>query len=348
MAKIYSSNSLESKFGEVIVYTQTMKVKDVINISYVAVRGRDNEAGAVQRPLNKQRLLSIKQFVLKGGMFFNTFILNWTDKNFTPKFQGGSIDIPIVLNAAQVIDGQHRIEGLRDAIEDNNSVGEQDILVTLCIGLNTKQAAEIFININSEQKPVPKSLIFDLFGEIDDNFSHAINRANDIAQELDKREDSPYYGVIKFPGKPKGVGYVDLSTVVSSLKKSLESDGMFATINLTNLENQKIVIFNYFTALRFFYDREDLWLNKAKNPFFTNAGFFGATEYLISTLLIKCSESKKFSVEFFIQLLNLEQGNLLTREDIKNLEGKSQRKQITDYLKSNLTKSLPEQDEYEF
>ncbi len=66
---------MKSKFGKLTVHHLTMKVKDVIHISYVAVRGKDEEEGAVQRLLNRQRIQAIKVFVLEGNMFFNTFIL---------------------------------------------------------------------------------------------------------------------------------------------------------------------------------------------------------------------------------------------------------------------------------
>ena len=346
--KKVKTKSLKTKFGDLTVYTQSMKIKDVLSIFYVAVRGKDEEEGAVQRVLNRQRISSIKKYVLEGNNFYGTFILNWTDKKLFPKFESNEILIPIIPFAAQAIDGQHRLVGLQEAFKEDDSIGENEILVTMSLNLTTKEAARIFININSEQKPVPKSLIYDLFGEIENDTEHSINRANDIAEELNTNIESPYYSSIKYPGQPKGVGLVDLSTVVSSLKKHLEPDGVFSSHKLTNLQNQKSVILNYFTALRFYYDREDLWSNKNKNPFLTNAGFIGAIEHLIKNLLIKCAEKKSFKVEDFKSLLDLPKGELIQRVDLKNLEGKSQRRAIVDYLQDNYLKSLPSQDEYEF
>jgi len=340
--------SLKTKFGDLTVYTQSMKIKDVLYIYYVAVRGKDEEEGSVQRVLNKQRISAIKKYILEGNIFYSTFILNWTDPKLNPEFLNDEITIPIVPNSAQTIDGQHRLVGLQEAVKEDPTIGEKEILVTLSLNLSTKDAARIFININSEQKPVPKSLIYDLFGEIENDTNHSINRATDIAYELNDNIDSPYYRVIKYPGQTRGVGLVDLSTVVSSLKKHLESDGVFASHKLTNLQNQKVVILNYFTALKFYYDKEDLWTSKSKNPFLTNAGFFGAIEHLIKNLLIKCAEKKSFKVEDFKALLDLPKGDLLQRSDFKNMEGKSQRKVIVDFLQENYLKSLPNQDEYEF
>lgn len=346
--KKIKTKSIKTKFGDLTVYTQSMKIKDVVNIFYVAVRGKDEEEGAVQRVLNRQRIASIKKYVLEGNNFYSTFILNWTDSKLKPEFKDNEITIPIVNYSAQAIDGQHRLVGLQEALKENEIIGEKEILVTLSLNLKTKEAARIFININSEQKPVPKSLIYDLFGEIESDTNHSINRATDIADELNQNIESPFYSSIKYPGQPKGVGLVDLSTVVSSLKKHLEPDGVFASHKLTNLQNQKAVILNYFTALKFYYDREEIWSNKNKNPFLTNAGFFGAIEHLIKNLLIKCAEKKSFKTEDFKTLLDLPKGELIQRIDLKNLEGKSQRKAIVDYLQENYLKSLPNQDEYEF
>lgn len=346
--KKIKTKSIKTKFGDLTVYTQSMKIKDVVDIFYVAVRGKDEEEGSVQRVLNRQRIGLIKKYVLQGNNFYSTFILNWTDSKIKPHFKDNEITIPIVNYAAQAIDGQHRLVGLQEALKENEAVGEKEILVTLSLNLKTTEAARIFININSEQKPVPKSLIYDLFGEIESDTNHSINRATDIADELNQNLESPFYSSIKYPGQPKGVGLIDLSTVVSSLKKHLEPDGVFASHKLTNLQNQKAVILNYFTAIKFYYDREEIWSNKNKNPFLTNAGFFGAIEHLIKNLLIKCAEKKSFKTEDFKTLLDLPKGELIQRIDLKNLEGKSQRKAIVDYLQENYLKSLPNQDEYEF
>lgn len=342
------TKSIKTTFSGLTVYTQSMKVRDIVNIYYVAVRGKDEEEGSVQRVLNKQRIKSIKNFILEGNIFFSTFILNWTGENYFPVYGNGEIDVPIIPSSAQMIDGQHRIVGLEDAMKEDEDVGNREILVTFCLNISTKDAAKIFININSEQKPVPKSLIYDLFGEIESNIDHTINRATDIAEELNSSSDSAYYGAIKYPGKPRGMGIIDLSTVVNSLKKHLEPESVFASHNLTNLQNQKVVILNYFNALKYFYDKEDIWTFRTKNPFYTNAGFHGAIEHLIKNLLIKCAEKKSFTTQTFIELLNLNSKDLITRVDLKSLEGKSQRKVILEYLESYYLKNLPEQDEYEF
>jgi DGQHR domain-containing protein len=195
-----------TRFGDIPAYTFSMPVKDLVYVHYVAVRGIDEEEGAVQRVLSKARIGKIRNYILDGNIFFNSFILNWTDRTYPILLEKGVISIPLVPASAQVIDGQHRITGLDEAMKEDREVGEQQVIVTLCQNLTTQQAAGIFLNINTEQRPVPKSLIFDLFGEVEGDPAHAINRATDIAESLNEDPASPLYKLIKFPGSPRGVG----------------------------------------------------------------------------------------------------------------------------------------------
>lgn len=346
--KKYESKCLRTKFNDIPVHTFSIKIKDVVALYYVAVRGVDEEDGAVQRVLNKRRIRAIKDYVLGGNIFFNTFILNWTNNDHLPVYKDGEIVVPVVPSSAQVIDGQHRLAGLEEAMNEKPEIGNTEILVSLCIGLSTSQAAKIFLNINTEQKPVPKSLIYDLFGEVSDDKDHAINRANDIANELNENDESPYYGLIKYPGAPRGVGLIDLSTVVASLKDHVAKDGTLARINMKSLDYQKQAILNYFSAIKSFYDEGDFWLNKQKNPFLKGAGFSGALDYLFDRLIEKCAEEKSFKVNNFKKHLRLDDVGLIFLDEIKGLDGKTARKTIRAHLETNTRTGVPDQDDYEF
>lgn len=218
----------------------------------------------------------------------------------------------------------------------------------MCLNLDTPSAAKIFLNINTEQKPVSKSLVYDLFGEVESDNQHAIIRATDIARELNQDPISPFYKLIKFPGSPRGVGRIELSTFVSSLKKNLEKDGKIRAVNLRSLQHQKNALNNFFTAIMQVYEREGIWASTTKNPFLKAAGFNGAMDYFSNTLLMKCAEEKSFKTETIEKILNLDSNDLLKWDDMKGLDGKTARKKITEYLEQNLMQSLPSQDDYEF
>jgi hypothetical protein len=195
---------------------------------------------------------------------------------------------------------------------------------------------------------VPKSLIYDLFGEVVDDQDHAINRARDIAKELNDNVESPYYRNIKFPGAPRGAGTIDLSAVVSSLKDSLKSDGVFRTLGLGNLDVQQKIIINYLTAIESAYKIRELWQNKNKNPFLRTYGFNAAIEYLVTTLLEECAKRKSFKVESFVDLLGIQEYAPLIHDDVKSLDGKTAKKRVIDYLKQSQTQKLRANQGYEF
>ncbi|WP_084639975.1 DGQHR domain-containing protein [Kaistia adipata] len=345
----YTTPFLETHFGSTPAYTFAIKARDLITLHYVAVRGRDDEEGAVQRPLNARRINGIRTYILDGNTFFNSFILNWTDQNFAPSFSGNKITLPIVKSAAQVIDGQHRLAGLSQAIDTRDSVGDQELLVTLCVGLTTSNAAKIFLNINTEQKPVPKSLIYDLFGEVVDDEAHAVNRSTDLARELNDDPDSPLYNQIKFPGAPRGQGSIELSTFVSAFKDHFKPDtGTFYTYKIRDYERQKAAINNFFQSLYDFYDNSGLWNSSNKNPFLKAAGFNGAVDFFVEVLIKHCAEKRSFSTSTMKQFIGLDQSGLVTWDELRGKDGKTARKAIRTLLESNSLNALPDHDEYEF
>lgn len=348
MQEMYKTKYFKTSFGDIPAYTFSMRVRDILHIHYVAVRGVDDEEGAVQRILNKRRIKSIKDYILDGHMFFNSFILNWTDDNFSPRRRGQDIEIPLVPASAQVIDGQHRLAGLEEAMNDDNAIGNQEVIVTLSEHLSTPQAAKIFLNINTEQRPVPKSLIYDLFGEAIDNANHVVIRATDIAKDLNEDPESPLYKIIKMPGAPRGSGSIELSTFVSAFKAHLGRDGVFITVNLPSFKHQRNVIANFFQAIKECYQHDKVWNSKTHNPFLKAAGFNGAVDYLVGTLILKCAEKKSFSVATMKDVLGLAREDLLTWDDMKGFDGKTARKKVKDYLESSLINSLPSHSEYEF
>jgi DGQHR domain-containing protein len=343
----FSAPYFAIKFGNVPAQTFSMRVRDLVHIHYVAVRGVDQEEGAVQRVLSKARIAKIRDYILDGNIFFNSFILNWTENEYKVEFADDKIIIPLVPASAQVIDGQHRITGLQEAMLEDSKVGDQEVIVTLCQHLTTPQAAGIFLNINTEQRPVPKSLIFDLFGEVEGDPAHAINRATDIAENLNDSAQSPLYKLIKFPGSPRGVGKIELSTFVSALKRHLEKDGEFYRVKLRGLDAQRAAVGNFFSAIKSFYEPAKVW-HSYQNPFFKAAGFNGAIDFLCDKLLLKCAEKRSFTVDTMKNVMRLEDGGLLTWDDLRGTDGKTARKKVYEYLSSSLTSTLADQDEYEF
>jgi hypothetical protein len=196
---------------------------------------------------------------------------------------------------------------------------------------------------------VPKSLIYDLFGVINENEPELpLVRAKDIALALQMDDKSPYLNSVKMPGSMRGVGIIDLSTIVNAIRPLLEDDGAFKKFRILNLENQVTIVLNYFNAIKTFYMKKELWHSKTTNPFLSNAGFIAAAEVLNKTMIPKCVEKKDFTQENMERLLKLDETSLLLKADLKNVDGKMQRKLIANYLDSSINNDIPNEDAYKF
>ncbi|MEJ0106142.1 MAG: DGQHR domain-containing protein [Bacteroidota bacterium] len=134
-------------------------------------------------------------FSLQDKPAFISF-LKLQDKNY-------HLYIPFVANSVLVIDGQHRLVGLERAnkeVQDN-----YDLVVAFIIGYDRSIIAKQFYTINYEQKPVNKSLLYQLTGE----FTKEINELSfmhNVVKLLNELENSPFQGRIKMLGTtPKNI-----------------------------------------------------------------------------------------------------------------------------------------------
>lgn len=316
-----------------------LRARDLVQISYASVRNRDAEEGAVQRLLNPRRIDSIKEFTVSGGDYPNCIILNWVDTKQVLSFKRGTIVVPIKDRVAQIIDGQHRVEGIRAAIKAKPAIGNLEIPVAFYQHLTTQECADIFLSINTEQKPVQRSLVFDLY---DVASAHVVDpaavRARDIATMLNEQEDSPFKDLIRLPNtvtprasetdKKKSAG-VDLSTVVTALKPLVEQKGIFEQVGIIELEMQKSALLNFFGVLKGWY--EGLWSDK-DNVFLSAAGFSGAIDFFKNKLVFYCKSKGSFETATIGQAMDLDTEAVILRSHLKGLQGRHALRAVSDML----------------
>jgi DGQHR domain-containing protein len=144
-----------------------------------------------------------------------------------------------------VIDGQHRINGaylavciLRDEGRNEHWEIPAEIFVDLDKpGEAPRHQAQIFIDVNFNQKKVDRSLVADLFptargrrGPLDEK-----ERAQDLGRRL-MLETGPLVGMIQIPGIKYGVpDVVTLATLNSAIEDVLDD---LVAAGLTNLDEQ--------------------------------------------------------------------------------------------------------------
>jgi DGQHR domain-containing protein len=91
---------------------------------------------------------------------------------------------------ARVIDGQHRIEGLK-----RSGKADFDVNVAILIDADIEDQARVFATVNLAQTKVSKSLVYDLFSYSTSNSPERI--CHSVCVALDRSKGSPFYQRIK-------------------------------------------------------------------------------------------------------------------------------------------------------
>lgn len=285
-------------------------------ISYAAVRRKDDEDGAVQRVLNGSRISGVREFALKQGDFPASIVLNWVGDPLA--VDGDLVEIPDIKRSAQILDGQHRVAGIKAAMQQEPDVGLYEIPVAIYEGLDNPNSARIFISINTEQRPAPKSLVFDLYGlAASDLLDPSALRAADIVTFLGSRGEA-FDGWIKLPNQERQRGGVALSTAVSAIKTLVAEKGPFEQIGATSLEMQKVIFSNYFSALKAKYGSR--WADRS-NAFIYASGFLGAVDFFRTHVFDYCKNQKSFEIVTILNCFNLDETDLILQEEVKGLGG---------------------------
>lgn len=152
-----------------------------------------------QRMVNETRSKQIARTVLdRNRAFPNAITLATNLKNF--KFTDGEIAIPDKVKFL-VVDGQHRLWAQKFSDMDGQYV------CIIHLNKSEREMAELFLEINDNQRRVPSSLRWDLVRLVRPVKDEARVIAADLVFELATREDSPFFYSIDLTGeRPRG-GY---------------------------------------------------------------------------------------------------------------------------------------------
>ena len=316
--------------GDKELLLTTLDAGVLTKISYAAVRGQSTEPGAIQRILNPRRIASIRDFAIAVGDFPNCIILNWISKENPIKRTATELSFKEQQECAQIIDGQHRLAGIAEAIKTVVAVRDLQIPVAIYKGLSTQECADIFLSINTEQKVVPRSLVFDLYGVASEAvIDPAALRARDIAMVLHEEKGSPYYDNIKLPGAKVRKGGIALSTVVSALKSLVEEKGDLERIGVRELQVQGRIILNFFSVLKEKYG--ELWESRS-NAFQYAAGFTGGVDFLRLRIIPYCNQLRSFEVSTISEAIQLTRDDLILQDEVKGVGGRGAPKIIYERL----------------
>ena len=198
--------ALRGRFGGNTFYQFAIEPDRLLKLAYVSHRSKiDAEAvGTYQRLLRKKRLRDISEHINEtGGVFPTNVVINFRnsrDLRFDPA--GPSTDDPTVLGTlhlpnrykcAWVIDGQHRLYGF--SLSDWTTRGRIPVLAFE--NLDPSEEVRMFVEINSKQVKVPRSLLVELEPELhvsDDRPEQRLRSLHSqLAMDLSESDDSPLW-----------------------------------------------------------------------------------------------------------------------------------------------------------
>lgn len=270
-------------------YITKLKANILASIVNVTPRSAKNDEG-IQRVESKKRIKEISDYCSDPDATFPTPIIIsiYDNANITKLDQFFQIDTRSSVKIGEVIDGQHRLKG----IKDSGYSEEFELLVVLMFNLTEEEKAYVFSIINSKQTKVSSSLIYDLFS-LSQHRSPA-KTAHEIARSLNRNLESPFYKRLKMLGrKVEGEEKATLSQgtfvkhLVELISKNPDKDyraskkGIdFETDTMLPLRNYFIqdrddvilkIIMNLFRALRETFP--EYWENPSDNILWKTTGY---------------------------------------------------------------------------
>lgn len=237
-----------------------ISASDLVKISKRDVRKLNDESEietylGIQRPLNKVRARDIQKYVKYYDASFPTSIIlsvpesgfNWDEREECLEFMM-SDDTSL----ARILDGQHRVAGFMD-LETYEPLEEQcfftrveegpngkfeevkypfELVITVLVGLDLPEQANIFATVNLKQTKVSKSLAYDLEAYTKTRSPQKVS--HEIVIALDQAVKSPFRGRVKRLGFKEGK--------LETLSQSTLVEEILCLISENPLEDRDILL----------------------------------------------------------------------------------------------------------
>lgn len=200
--------AIQGKMGGLSYYAFMIEPARLLKLAYILHRDKANRGmmPTYQRLIKKSRLQKVADFVDEGGFFPNSIVLSIDQGRRALRFERstrvgdgpaiGTLHLPQVFRSAYVIDGQHRLYGYAGSEKADTEL----IPVVAFVNLPREDQVRLFMEINENQKAVPKNLRNTLNADLlwgDEDLSLRAKALRlRVAQELEEEKTSPLSGRI--------------------------------------------------------------------------------------------------------------------------------------------------------
>ena len=258
--------------GDLTLFSTAIKVKTLIQEGFYSVETLDPSSSSdsgYQRLLNKARARKLADYIVRGqhrqDAFLPTSVFLATDQPLS--FNAATNELtfnPNEVGPFSVVDGQHRLEGLKMAAKKDDRVLEFALPVNIAGDLPELHQMCHFLIVNTTQKSVDKAVeqrivarLHDLV-DVEDIPSlpkwiqnvverGEVNKAVKMVDFLNEVEGSPWRGKITMANEPRRNAINQRSFVTAIVKYVLTANNPLEAFN--DADKERRVFLNYWKAI---------------------------------------------------------------------------------------------------
>ncbi len=269
-----------SRQGSLTLYATSMTVRDVVKPGFYNVETLDPEHGerGYQRLLNVSRAKRLADYVVAGqdsrDAFLPTSVFLATDKSILIDERTNTIEIDTdVVGPFSVVDGQHRLEGLRMAAERDPRVLDFEIPVNIAVNLPRLAQMCHFLIVNTTQKSVDRAVEQRIVQRLTEALEMEdmpslprwilrtvekgeVDKALKLIDYLNVTEGSPWLGRIQMANVEAKSGAINQKSFVTSVVRYVLTANN-PLLALRDSDREKRVFLNYWKAIAELLDDGD-------------------------------------------------------------------------------------------
>lgn len=272
MAKLITRPAALVRQGKLSLFTTSFPVSDLLIPNFYSIERldpEDPEGTGYQRLLNKARAKKLADYLVEGQTDHDAFLPTSLFLATTHDISFDSSNNTITFDVEQVgpfsvVDGQHRIEGLKMARERRPEIAAFEVPVNIAVNLPNIHQMCHFLIVNTTQKSVDKAVEQRIFARLTEaiefedvpNLPKWIRRIVDSGEDeqalgivdyLNDAKDSPWFGKIKMAMQDGKASNIKQESFVKYIKRYVLTANNPISVRTT--EHQQKIFLNYWKAI---------------------------------------------------------------------------------------------------
>jgi DGQHR domain-containing protein len=272
MQKVIRRPAALVRQGHLRLFTTSLQARHLLSPGFYDIERLDPANSldrGYQRVLNTARAKRLGDYLISGqehhDAFLPTSIFLATDQELDFDTDRNLLEIDLAkVGSFSVVDGQHRLEGLRFAAEKGPEIGDFEVPVNIAVGLSKIAQMCHFLIVNTTQKAVDKAVEQRLIARLTDmieiedvptlpRWIRRVVESGDDAQALrlvdylNSIPESPWFGKIRMPNTESDDTTVNQKSFVVAVKRYV----LAASNPLIGrpIEQQQRIFLNYWKAV---------------------------------------------------------------------------------------------------